>query len=104
MLPLTTPLAATQTNGGITNSTVLSEAEHQEYVQRRSVELMDLAMKNDTASRDAILDELQNPDRDIRKAAVAAAIQFGDRSAVPRLQEAADQAQDSVEKERFWRR
>ena len=55
-------------------------------------------MNNDDASRDAIWAELKNPDKAIRKAALEAAIQFGDRSVVPRLKEIAGQTEDPAEK------
>jgi hypothetical protein len=60
--------------------------------------VISLAMKNDAISRDAILAELQNPEKELREAALSAAIEFNDRSVLPRLQEIADQTSDSGEK------
>ena len=74
-------------------------AAHAQYVSRRIKELDALAMNNDVQSRDTILSELKNnPDKKIRAAALEAAIQFGDRSVVPPMQEIAAQTQDPDEK------
>ena len=74
-------------------------AEHDRDVARRIHELNDLAMNNDMASRNEILSEVKNnPDKEIRAAALEAAIQFNDRSVVPPLQEIAQQTQDPEEK------
>jgi hypothetical protein len=96
--PVVYPIPAAVTNGGATNATTMSDAEHEQYVHQRTMELNALAMKNDAVSRDAILDEMQNPDKAIREAALEAAIQFDDRSVVLRLQEIAAQTEDSAEK------
>jgi hypothetical protein len=75
-------------------------AEHARYVHQRIKELNALAMNNDTESRDIILSEVKNnPDKQIRAAALEAAIQFDDRSVVPPLQQIADQTQDPEEKQ-----
>jgi len=77
-------------------------AEHAESVHQRIEELNALAMNNDTESRDTILSELRtNSDRTIRAAALEAAIQFGDRSVVPPLQEIAAQTEDPEEKQKI---
>jgi hypothetical protein len=74
-------------------------AAHAQYVRQRIKELNVLAMNNDVQSRDTILSELKdNSDKKIRAAALEAAIQFGDRSVVPPLQEIAAQTQDPDEK------
>lgn len=70
----------------------------QAYVDRRIIELNELAMYDDPISLETILSELENREPRIRKAALEAAIQFGDRSAIPRLQEVADQTADPLEK------
>jgi hypothetical protein len=75
-------------------------AAHAQYVRQRIKELNALAMNNDTESRDIILSEVKNnPDRQIRAAALEAAIQFDDRSVVQQLQQIADQTQDPEEKQ-----
>jgi len=75
-----------------------NDPAYQAYVEQRVSELEAMGMKNDPVSRQAILDELLNPDRQIRDAALEAAIQFGDRSVTPRLREIADQTEDADEK------
>ena len=74
-------------------------AAHAQYVSRRIEELNALAMNNDVQSRDTILSELKkNPDKEIRAAALEAAIQYDDRSVVPPMQEIAAQTEDPDEK------
>lgn len=74
-------------------------AAHEKYVRQEIKNLDDLAMNNDTNSRDQILSELEtNSDKEVRAAALQAAIQFDDRSVVPRLQQIADETQDPQEK------
>jgi hypothetical protein len=90
------PAAVTPVSGTDTNA--LSDETHVEYVSQRVRELMILGMQSDIVSRDTILSELRNSDREIRKAAVDAAIQFSDRSVVPRLKEVAAETQDPAEK------
>ena len=75
-----------------------NDSDRQERVSERSAELMALAMNNDPNARDMLLSELQNPDKDIRSAAIDALIQLGDRSAVPRMRQLADRMQDPDEK------
>jgi hypothetical protein len=84
----TTPTAATQPDA----------TAHDQYVRKRIAELEALSMKDDVVSRDIILSELRNSDRDIRKGALEAAIQFSDRSVIPRLEEVAAQTEDAAEK------
>jgi HEAT repeat protein len=55
-------------------------------------------MSSDPASLDEILRELRNPDSTIRAAALAAAIQFGSRDAIPTLAQAAMETEDGNEK------
>jgi len=74
-------------------------AAHAQYVSQQIKELDALAMNNDVQSRDTILSELKNnPDKQIRAAALEAAIQFDDRSVVPPMQEIAAQTEDPDEK------
>ncbi len=88
----------TGSNTAIGATPASNDLAHSEYVRRRIAELDALAMKDDAVSRDMILSELQNPDRAIRKGALEAAIQFNDRSVIPRLQEAAALTEDPAEK------
>ena len=66
--------------------------------QERVAELTALAMNNDTNSLKTIWSELSNPDKEIRDGALAAVVQFGDRSVAPRLRELAAQTEDPAEK------
>jgi len=70
----------------------------EEFIEDRDAELMALAMNNDAESLRTIMAELTNPDKRIRAGALEAAVQFGDRSITPRLQELASQADDAEEK------
>ena len=74
-------------------------AEHRDWLQSRGEALMDLSWMEDRASLDAILAELSNPDAGIRRAALAATLNFGSRDAIPRLQSAARAAADPLEKQ-----
>jgi len=92
-------------NSAVPNSAVLSEAPdpavHQAYVERRVTELNNMAMCGDAASRDTLLSEMTNPDPAIRQAALAATIQFGDHSVIPRLKEIEAQTEDASEKQQI---
>lgn len=74
------------------------QTNHAEYVHQRVAELNALAMNNDSATLETILSELRNPDRQIRKGALEATIQFEDRAAIPRLREIAAETDDEDEK------
>ncbi len=91
-------IASAGTHASTTNTPGTEDPAHSLYVRQRIAQLDALAMKNDAASRDTILSELQNPDKEIRKGALAATIQFGDRSVNPRLREIAAQTEDPAEK------
>ena len=75
-----------------------SDVDHEEQVRARIEELMDLAMNDDANSLRTIWSELSNPDKDIRAGALAAVVQFGDRSVVPNLRALAEQTDDPAEK------
>jgi len=77
---------------------VQPQTNHAEFVHQRIAELNALAMNNDSASLETILSELRNPDRQIRKGALEATIQFEDRAAIPRLKEIAAATDDEEEK------
>ena len=76
----------------------LEEESHEQKVRQRIAELNDLAMNSDTNSLSTILAELNNSDKEIRKGALEAVIQFADRAAIPRLHEIADRTEDATEK------
>jgi hypothetical protein len=97
--PVDRAVAAT---AGITSSepaaTESTEEAHQAYVEKRTAELMDIAMTDDRTNLDTILSELSNRDPEIRKAALEATIQFGSRDAIPKLTDAISQTDDPNEK------
>ncbi|PWU20255.1 MAG: hypothetical protein C5B50_04410 [Verrucomicrobia bacterium] len=74
------------------------QAKQQTYVENRITELDELGRNDDRASLDAILGELNNRDPEIREAARNAAIQFGSRDAIPKLEDAIAQTDDPHEK------
>lgn len=78
-----------------------NSSNHADYVRQRADELMTLAMRNDSASLETILSELQNSDPQIRKAALDATVQFSDRAAIPRLRDLAARTSDDQEKEQL---
>ena len=63
-------------------------ANYEVYVVNRTSELENLGMTDDPNSLAEIESELDNRDQQIQKAAVAAAVQFGSRDAIPALQDA----------------
>jgi hypothetical protein len=75
-----------------------TEEARQAYVEKRSAELMDIAMTDERTNLDTILSELSNRDPEIRKAALEAAIQFGSRDAIPKMADAISQTDDPNEK------
>ena len=76
----------------------VQDKDHEEHVQERVAELTALAMNDDTNSLNTIWSELANPDKEIRAGALAAVVQFGDHSVVPRLRELAAQTPAATEK------
>jgi hypothetical protein len=68
------------------------------YVIVKRHELYTLAMRDDTIARDVILSEMQNPNKMVRKYALEAAVQFGDRSVIPALEQLVDQMDDPRER------
>ncbi|HEX3855869.1 MAG TPA: HEAT repeat domain-containing protein [Verrucomicrobiae bacterium] len=81
----------------ITNreTNAIARQDHEEYVKNRSEELMDLARQDSPAAIQKIMDELKNPDKAIRGAALDALEEANDRSVVPQMQQIADQTDDS---------
>ncbi len=91
-----------RTNGGPSSTDHLSSEDadlaHEEYVQQRIDELDKLARERSADSLNAILLELENPDKEIRKGALEATVEFRDRSSIPRLQVIAESTTDPQEK------
>jgi hypothetical protein len=65
-----------------------ANADYEVYVINRTTELENLGMTDDPNSLATIESEFDNRDPRIQKAAVAAAVQFGSRDAIPALQDA----------------
>ena len=78
-----------------------AQERQEEYVASRIVELLDLAMSDDTNSLYQILSELNNRDSRIREAAITAAVQFNSPAAIPALQDACSQTDVPEEKIRL---
>lgn len=76
----------------------VAPANHAEFVGARLAELMALAMNDDANSVEEIISELSNPDPQIRRGAVEAVVQFGDRSVIPRLQAIAEQTDNEADR------
>jgi hypothetical protein len=72
--------------------------DEEDYVEQRVSELRDLSMTDDPDSLATITSELDSREPQIRRAALAATIQFGSRDAIPALQNALPHAGDPQEK------
>lgn len=81
------------------NKTTNSEAEHEEYVAKRTAQLNSLAMQKSPAAHQQIIDELKNSDKEIRKASLEAIQQANDRSVIPQMKQIADETDDAQEKQ-----
>jgi HEAT repeat protein len=80
------------------SSSFSAQQSHDEYVSSRVAELMDFAMTDDPQSLRSILSELNNPEIEIRQAAVIAAVQFKSADAIPALQDAYTRTDELEEK------
>lgn len=72
--------------------------DHDTYVLKTRGELSELGMQNDPESLKKILSELENPEPEIRKAALTATLDFGSKDAIPTLQNELNWATDPQEK------
>jgi hypothetical protein len=68
------------------------------YIVRRKAQLTDLGMSDNPANLKTILSELENPEPEIRQAALSATIDFHSKEAIPQLQIEMDWATDPEEK------
>lgn len=75
-----------------------AEMDHDTYVLKTRGELSELGMQNDPESLKKILSELENPEPEIRKAALTATLDFGSKDAIPTLQNELNWATDPQEK------
>jgi hypothetical protein len=73
-------------------------AEHRAWSDARSDELMTLSWRDDPESLRRILAELENPEPEIRKAALQAVANFGSREAIPYLEAQVSRRDDPQEK------
>jgi hypothetical protein len=67
-------------------------------IQEKVLKLQDWQANDDAQSLKNILAELTNPEKEVRAAAIEAAIQFGSRDAIPVLKAAAGKTTDPAEK------
>lgn len=72
--------------------------EHEAWVDAKADELVKLSWTDDSDSLKRILAELENPEQEIRKAALQAAANFGSRDAVPYLESLVATSTDAEEK------
>jgi hypothetical protein len=79
----------------VTNEDTNAVSDHEEYVSKRSDELMELAEQTSPEAHQQIVNELTNSDVGIRKAALDALEQANDRSVVPQMQQIANQTDDA---------
>lgn len=75
-----------------------SASDHADYVLERKARLIDLTRSDDPDALRAILSELNNPDLEIRKAALSAAVDIGNQDAIPALKNQLAWAEDPQEK------
>jgi hypothetical protein len=74
------------------------EEQREEASRQRVAELQHMASTRDGGSINTILSELFNQDAKIRRAALAAAVEIGDRNSIPALEEAMERNADPQEK------
>jgi hypothetical protein len=72
--------------------------EHEAWVDDKADELVKLSWTEDSDSLKRILAELENPEEEIRKAALKAAANFGSRDAIPYLESLVATSTDAEEK------
>ena len=76
----------------------LTASNHADYVLERKAQLMDLTTSDDPGALRTILSYLGDPDAEIRKTALMAAVDVGNPEAIPALQNQLAWAQDLDEK------
>jgi len=89
--------SATNLASGMTPAEIAA-AQHEAAVQEKINKLQELQANDDPQSLKSILDELTDPEKSVRAAAIESAIQFGSRDAIPVLKAAASNTPDSDEK------
>jgi hypothetical protein len=76
----------------------LTGSAHDDYVLQRKAQLIDMGMSDNPANLKVILSELENPEPEIRQAALTATLDFGSKDALPVLQNELAYATDLQEK------
>jgi hypothetical protein len=85
--------------GGLPDRPVAPAAmSHDDYVTQRTGELIEMGLSEDPQNLKVILSEMENPDAEIRHAALNATIDFGSKDAIPYLQNELAYATDLDEK------
>jgi hypothetical protein len=77
-----------RTTNFLTGTSAAGGLTREDYIEKRVGELTDLAMTDDPEALKTILSEINNPEGEIRKAAIEASKQFGSADAIPKLEEA----------------
>ena len=95
-IPTAKPISTVPQNG--LAQPAPQSAEYARFISERKALFNELSMKSDPESLNILLSSLENPDKQIRIAALEAVIQFDDRSSIPRLEELARQAADPAER------
>lgn len=72
----------------------LTPEQQEDAVNQRIIELSELGMRGDSASIGVLLSELNNSNPEIRRAALDAIMQSGNRESIPALQQLADRLTD----------
>lgn len=89
-IPVVTPLATIKPR--------MTPEEKQAYIEAETGRLQDLSTQDDPAYLAAILNDLTNPEKEVRLAAIEATKQFGSKDAIPALQAEVANASDADEK------
>ena len=96
------PRQAESLPSGVANHAATTNSTNSElsakYIRERKEEFYNLSMREDQNSLNILLSEMQNSNKEIRKAALESVVQFDDRTSIPRLQEIANQTDDPEEK------
>lgn len=99
----TQPLEVVTNQGRPSTTNVVEVTTDEERAARKAADIdaiQDALVDADhsPASLMAISDRLGNPDKEVRKAALEAAVHFGDTNIIPRLNEVLQQTEDTREK------
>ena len=91
------PLITLVSNGPVSTRPLTAE-ERRAAIDAELARLHELFVSGDPAALPLILADLNNPEKEIRDAAMEAAKQFGSKDAIPALKAAADHTEDLAEK------